>query len=179
LVALRTVSLLVLEAGGEGAWFQQDVLLDMLVPCGQGLQIRVLTPGADPRGRHLDHLIDVGGLGALPGRVTYRGAALPGWRQGFLRFWGGGFAPFELAAVQGLKLRLELLVFPFDLLAPTPLLLQLLVQLCQLIFVVGFSAGDLLITFPDPAGGEALQIRAPVPMGTAETGGQVFELGHG
>lgn len=85
----------------------------------------------------------------------------------------------ELAAVQGLELRPELLVFQLHLLALAPFPIQLLVESGQLIFVVAFDAGDLLAAPPNPAGGQTFQIGASLPIRAAELLWQVGEAGHG
>jgi hypothetical protein len=84
-----------------------------------------------------------------------------------------------LAAMQGLNLSLELLVLPFHLLALSPLLLQLLVEFLQLVFVVALGAADLLIPLKNPARGESFQIRAPIPIRATEVLGQVLKFRHG
>ena len=70
-----------------------------------------------------------------------------------------------------MKLSLELLIFQFRLLAVAALLIKLLAHLLQLIFVVAFGAGDLLIAMKDPASGESFQIRAPIPIRATEVVG--------
>lgn len=85
----------------------------------------------------------------------------------------------ELAAVQGLELRPELLVFQLHLLALAPFPIQLLVESGQLIFVVAFDAGDLLVAPPNPAGGQTFQIGASLPIRATEVRWQVGEAGHG
>jgi hypothetical protein len=48
----------------------------------------------------------------------------------------GSFAPFELAAVQGVELSLELLVFEFQFLELASLLIEQTLELLQLVFIV-------------------------------------------
>jgi len=48
-------------------------------------------------------------------------------------------AAFELAAVQGVQLSLQLLIVQFDLFGVPPLLRNSLVKFLQLIFVMAFS----------------------------------------
>ena len=77
-----------------------------------------------------------------------------------------------------MELSLELLVFQFDLLGVPLLLPQPLVKFLQLILVVAFDAGDLLVAMKDPAGGQAFQIGAPIPIRATEVVGQVFKFRH-
>ena len=84
----------------------------------------------------------------------------------------------ELAAVQGVQLNLRLLVYHFHLLALPPLLIQLFAEISQVVFVVTFRTRDLLTPMKDPTGGQALQIRAPIPVRAAAVGGQVLKLRH-
>ena len=70
--------------------------------------------------------------------------------------------------MQGLKLRLELLVFLFDFLAAAAFLVQFLVQLLEDVFVVALGARGLLRAAPDRLGRQALQIGTPVAIGTDE-----------
>ena len=93
------------------------------------------------------------GLGSLPGRVAHGGAAFLAPGRGAVPRRSRRLASFELAAVQSLELRPELLVFQFDSLSLLPLLIQLVVELFQLIFVVALRAGDLLVAMKDPARG--------------------------
>ena len=81
--------------------------------------------------------------------------------------------------MQGLELGLQLLVFPFCLLALPALLLQLLVELRQLMFVVAFGAGNLLIAMKDPARGKSFQIRASIAVRATKVVRQVLEFRHG
>ncbi len=78
-----------------------------------------------------------------------------------------------------MKLSFELLIFQFELFGMSPLLMQLLVEFLQLIFVMAFGASDLLVSVKDPAGGKSFQIRAPIPIRATEVVRQVFELWHG
>jgi hypothetical protein len=57
--------------------------------------------------------------------------------------------------------------------------LELLVQFLQLVFVLAFGAGDFLITMENPLGGQALQIRAPIPVRADKVIVQFAESGHG
>jgi len=112
--------------------------------------------------------------------MTHRSAAFFALGRGALGGLGSdGPAPFELAAVQGLELSLELLLFQLRLFALPPLLVQFLGKFLQLIFIVAFSASDLLIAMKDPACGQPFQIRAPIPIGATKVVGQVLELRHG
>ena len=74
--------------------------------------------------------------------------------------------------MQGVQLSPKLLGLQFDCFGVTALLPQLLMQLLQLMLVVALGAINALITLPDPAGGESLQIRATIPVRTAEIIGQ-------
>jgi len=108
-----------------------------------------------------------------------RSAALSALSRSAL--WRGGRsspAPFELAAVQSLELSLELLVLPFQFFALPPLLIQLLVDLLQLVFVVALGAADLLISMKNPTGGQSFQIRTPIPVRATEIGREVLKLRH-
>src|SRR5208283_5677090 len=119
------------------------------------------------------------GLGPLPRRMARGSAALFGLNGGVLwRRGGGGLASFELAAVQGLELGLELLVFQLHPLALAPFLIQLAVEFFQLVFVVALRPADLLITTQDPAGGQAFQIGAPIPVRATEVVRQVLKFRH-
>jgi hypothetical protein len=80
--------------------------------------------------------------------------------------------------MQRLQLSLELLVALLGLPVLPPLLIQFLPQLLQLEFVLAGVAKVLLILAEDPAGGQALQIRAPVPVWAAEIGGQIGKPRH-
>ncbi len=80
--------------------------------------------------------------------------------------------------MQGLKLRLELLVFLFDFLAAAAFLVQFLVQLLEDVFVVALGARGLLRAAPDRLGRQALQIGTPVAIGTDEGRLQFREGGH-
>jgi len=102
---------------------------------------------------------------ALPGRALRTGG---GWLA----------AAFKLSAMQGLELRLELLVASLGVLVLAPFLIQFLPEFPELIFVLAGVTHVLLIPAEDPAGGQALQIRAAVPVGAAEIGRQVSELRH-
>src|SRR6266576_3544369 len=150
----------------------------MLVKFGNCLQVRRVAVWAGFGCWHLDKLIDTRGFGALPGRVAQGSTTFFALSRGAL-LGGRSFASFELAAVQGLELGLKLLVFEFYLLGVSALLIQLLVEFFQLIFVVAFGATDLLIPMKDPAGGQSFQIRAPIPVRTAKVVGQVLKFGHG
>jgi hypothetical protein len=88
-------------------------------------------------------------------------------------------ASLELAAMERLVLRLELLDFPFQFPETTFSLIVLLVEFPQLILVVIFQSGRLLITMPDPPGGQALQMRAPMPVRAGKFPVQFGEAGHG
>ena len=77
-----------------------------------------------------------------------------------------------------MQLSLQLLIVQFDLFGVPPLFAQLFVKFLQLIFVMAFSASDLLIAMKDPARGQPFQIRAPIPIGTGKVLGQVFKLRH-
>ena len=83
-----------------------------------------------------------------------------------------------MTAVQGLELSLELLVLQLCLFALSPLLLQLLVKLFELVFVVAFGAGNLLVAMKNPARGKSFQIRTPIPVRATEVGREVLKLRH-
>jgi hypothetical protein len=134
------------------------------------LELWVVAIRAGPRDRHSHHPIDAGRLGPLPGWMTYRSTALFALRRNALAGRGSS-AAFELAAVQGLELSLKLLVLEFCLFTLASLRVQFLVEFFQLIFVVAFGAGDLLIAMKDPASGESFQIRAPIPIRATEVVG--------
>jgi hypothetical protein len=169
-----------LKTNHERARFQHDVFLEVLVNCRDWLQLGVMTVRAALGHRHADGLVDVLGLGALPGRVPHRSSTLLGSGRGTLRLWGRRiFAPFELAAVQGMKLSLESLVLQFERLGVSSLRTQLPLQFLQLIFVVAFGARDLLVASEDPASGQPLQIGAPIPIRAGEVRRQVLKFGHG
>jgi len=150
----------------------------MLVRFLDRLQIGVLAMGADDRSGHGHDVIDGFGFGALPGRMAHRSPALffaPSQNPG----GGGRGAAFELAAMERVVLRLELLDFPFQFPDATLRLIVLLVEFPELILVVIFPSGRLLITTPDPPGGQAFQIRAPLPVRADKIPGQIGEAGHG
>ena len=145
------------KTGDEGARFQHDVLLHMLVKLGHRLQIGAMAVRATLGSRHRHDLVNALGLGPLPRGMAHRSAALFALGRGAVRGRDrGSFAPFELAAVQGVELGLQLLVLQFQLLGAAAAPVQLLVEFFQLIFVVAFRAGDLLIAMKDPARGQAL-----------------------
>jgi hypothetical protein len=58
-----------------------------------------------------------------------------------------------LAAVQGLELSPQLLIFQLHLMSLSALLIQLRREFFQLVFVVTLNAGRTLILAPDPLGG--------------------------
>ena len=118
-----------------------------------GLQCGSLAARASARRWHCDYLIDARRLGPLPGWVAERSAALFALRRRTRKRRHRGPASFELAAMQGLKLGLELLVLQLERFGVPPLLSQFLIQFCQLILVVTFGAVDCLITMKDPASG--------------------------
>ena len=80
--------------------------------------------------------------------------------------------------MQGLKLSPQLLVLQFHLLALAALLMELGVKFLQLVFVVALGAPDLLRAMPYPAGGQAFQMRAAIPIRAREVLGQVLKLRH-
>jgi hypothetical protein len=90
----------------------------------------------------------------------------------------GRLAAFKLTAVQGLELRLEPLVFQFQVLASAALLLQALAQGLDLGLRALFDDGGLLETLQDPAGGPALQIGAAAAIRAREVIRQIWKAGH-
>jgi len=144
------------------------VVVDLL----NGLEAVGVAVWASLGRRHGHDQIDVLRFGSLPGRMARGGAAFLTVGPGAVRGWGSGsLASFELAAVQGLELRAELLVFQFALLSLPPLLLQLEVELFELILVLAFRAGDLLVAMEDPACRQAFQVRAAAVVRAAEVVG--------
>ena len=141
---------------------------------GDRLQFAFMTMRAGVGSGHGEDLIDTLGLFALPRRMTF-------WSAPLLRLcrWARGLgsdgrtATFELAAVQGVELGLELLVVPLQLLVGFVGLLKMLVEFFQLMFIVAFQPGGLLITRPDPLRGQAFQIRTAVAVRATEVIGQV------
>src|SRR5919108_3415662 len=91
----------------------------------------------------------------------------------------GSFAGLELAAMQGVQLRLELLVLRFQLLVLAMGLIQLLSQLFQLPFIFADQKARLLILTKDPTGGQTLQIGTTIPIRADKIVVQVGEGGHG
>ena len=174
------MDLLVNKGGDPHAGCQENILLEVLEGWGHRRQVGALTERTGWRSRNRNELVDVIGLGSLPGGMPLGSAALfllagrPGGCWGEERV----SAPLELAAMQGAQLRTQTLVFQFHFLALPPLLGQLLMEFFQLMFVVAFRAVDLLIAPKDPAGGQTFQIGAPLPVGAAEIRGQVGESGH-
>ena len=81
------------------------------------LQLATVALGATLGRWYGNDLINVLGFGPLPRRMTDRGSALFALGRRAVRLWSQGLAPLELAAVQSLELRLELLVFQLHLLA--------------------------------------------------------------
>ena len=65
-----------------------------------------------------------------------------------------------------MELRFELLVFGLQLLVLVLGLIELVLELLQLRFVVADQTAGLLIFTKDPAGGQALQVRASVAIRT-------------
>ena len=88
-------------------------------------------------------------------------------------------APLELTAVQGLELGFELLDFAFLLPGQAARLVQFLVELLDDVFVVALGSGDFLITAPHHVGWQALQIGAPLAVGTNKLFVQFGEARHG
>jgi hypothetical protein len=73
--------------------------------------------------------------------MAHRSAALFALRRSVPRGRRASrLAPFELAAVQGVELGVELLVFQFQALTLPALLSQHFMQFCQLVFVVALRA---------------------------------------
>ena len=64
------------ETGNERAGFQHNIFLQVFVSFGHWLQLGVAAVGAGIGRRRSDHLVNVLGLGALPGRMADRSAAL-------------------------------------------------------------------------------------------------------
>jgi hypothetical protein len=80
------------------------------------LQVGVLALGTLLGRGHAKDLINVLGFGSLPRRMAHGSAAFFGLRGGAIRRWSGErFAAFELAAVQGAELGLELLIVALQL----------------------------------------------------------------
>jgi hypothetical protein len=88
-------------------------------------------------------------------------------------------AALELAAVQGLELGAELLVFPFQFTIAALLLVELLIELLDNVLVVALGAGDVLIAAPYHVRRQALQIGATIPVGTNEPLIQFGKSRHG
>jgi hypothetical protein len=109
------------------------------------LQVWVLAMGAGLRRRDVHHLVKVGGLGPLPRGMAHRRAAFFGSGLRACGRRGRGVpAAFELAAMQGLELGLQLLVGQFHLLAPPLLLVQLAPAFLQLPFIVALQESLVL-----------------------------------
>ena len=177
-VAAPTIGLLVDITDGDGARLQNDVLLHMLMNLGHRLQICPMAVGATFGSRHRHDPVHVLGLWPLPRGMAHRSPALFAWGRGTVRGRDrANPAPLELAAMQGMELGLQVLVVQFQLLALPPLLTQLLAEFFQLIFVVAFRAGCLLIAMKDPAGGESFQIRAAIPVRATKVVGQALNSG--
>ena len=87
-------------------------------------------------------------------------------------------AAFELAAVQGGKLGLELLVFPFELSVDAVLPVQFLVEFLDNMLVMALRALDALIMVPNHLWRHAFQIGAPMPVGADKLLVQFGETGH-
>ena len=87
-------------------------------------------------------------------------------------------AAFELALVQGQKLGLELLVFPFQLPVAAALLVQLAGEFLDDMLVMALRALEVLIAVPDPVRSQTLQIGAPVPVRAVKRVVQFREAGH-
>jgi hypothetical protein len=51
-------------------------------------------------------------------------------------------------------------------------------QFFELVLVLAFGAGDLLIAMEDPTGGQTFQIGTAVPVGATEVVWEVGEAGH-
>jgi hypothetical protein len=167
------------ETSDPRARFQHDIFLEVLVNFGHGLQLGVMTVRAALGRWNPYGLVDVLWLGPLPRGMAHRSATLAPSGAGTLWFWGHrSCAPFELAAVQGVQLRPKLLVLQLHRLALSPFLPPLLIKLLQLIFIVTFGARNLLVASEDPAGGQPLQIGAPIPIRAAEVRRQVLKFGH-
>jgi hypothetical protein len=111
----------------------------MIMKLLQPLELGVVALGASLGRRHTDYLVDAGGLGPLPGWMAQRRAALFALGRRTARRGRGSFAPFELAAVQGVELRLKLLIFEFQFLELASLLIEQTLELLQLVFIVVYQ----------------------------------------
>ena len=133
------------------------------------------------RSRNRHELVDVIGLGPLPGGMALGSAALFLLAGGRVGGWRGErvAAAFELAAVQGLKLGLEVLMFPFQFSLAAVGLVQFLVELLDDMLVMALGAGHRLIAVPDHVSGQAFQVGAAIPIGAVEGVVQFAEARHG
>src|SRR5258708_5019980 len=108
----------------------------MIVKFSDRLERGIVTIRTGPGRWDTNRLVNARWLSSLPGGMTHRSAAFFALGRGALGGLGSdGPAPFELAAVQGLELSLELLLFQLRLFALPPLLVQFLGKFLQLIFI--------------------------------------------
>jgi hypothetical protein len=172
---------LVRKAGHHQSGLQENILLEVLVEARHRGQVSAVAEGAGWGSGYRNELVNVSGLGAVPGRVACGGAALLG-RAGRGRLGHGRgrrSAAFELALVQGLELGLQPVVglFPFSVLRAQ--LGDLLVLLCENVFVLPLRGRGRLSQLPDPLGGVPLQIGTAVPIGANKLRLQIGEARHG
>ena len=129
------------ETSDHRAGLQHDVFLEVLVNLADWLQLGVVAVRTALWGWDLYGLIDLFWLGALPGGMAGRSAPFLALGRRTLRGKGGRPpTPFELATVQGLNLGAQLLIFQFLLVELPMLLVQLLLELLELMFVIALQA---------------------------------------
>jgi hypothetical protein len=111
--------------------------------------------------------------------MAHGSAALFALRRGALAGRGRRlFAAFELAAMQGLELGLELADLLILLLGALVGFVELAAKFCELVLIIALQAAGFLIALPDPVGGQALQVGAGVPVRADEVWGRLAESGH-